>query len=127
MAEHDQEGRGDEPESYSADYVMQLRQAADQRVLAAEMRGRALAAGMVDPEGLKLLDLSGVKLLDDGSVQIPDGFFDDARRAKPFLFVAKHTASVAKAPDVAPMRARNAVEMNFEEWQAARSDLLRRL
>lgn len=116
------------PEQYSAEYVADLRKQADQRVMMAELRSRALAAGMVDAEGLKLLDTSKASLAEDGSLILPEGFFEAARRSKPYLFAPAGNAagSTARAPAHAPPRPHLATEMSFEEWRAARAELLRR-
>jgi hypothetical protein len=117
-------------ESFPAAYVDALRRDADHRVMMAELKSRALSAGMVDADGLKLLDLSKVGLAEDGSLTMPDGFFESARKSRPYLFSggmpANAAGSVARAPAQSPPPVRLATEMSFEEWQAARADLLRR-
>jgi hypothetical protein len=43
--------------------VAEARSAADQRVIRAELKAAAVKAGIIDLDGLKLLDTSGVKIL----------------------------------------------------------------
>ena len=93
--------------------------AAEQRIIRAEIKASALAAGMIDLDGLKLLDLSGVKLDDKGDVKLPDGFFDKARQAKPYLFKAEATTSAAKEPPpAAAPAAKRASDMTPAEIRA---------
>lgn len=125
MSEDDNRGPA-VPERIDAAYIAELRQAADRRVIMAEMKAHAMSAGMVDPDGLKLLDTSGVSLDEHGEIHLPDGFFEAARKAKPYLFSGSVAGSTARAPATTPTRFRSATEMSFDEWQAARSALLRR-
>jgi predicted RNase H-like nuclease (RuvC/YqgF family) len=52
----------------------------------AALRVAAKDAGILDLDGLRLLDTSGVKVSDDGAVTIPEKFFEQAKEAKPYLF-----------------------------------------
>lgn len=93
--------------------------AMNERLMRAEMKAAALAAGMVDLDGLKLLDLSGVKLDEAGEVKIPEGFFDKAKAAKPYLFGAKATTSTPTTPPAAEAPAqKSAREMSSAELSA---------
>jgi len=78
-----------------------------ERLLRAEIKAHALAAGIVDLKALKLLDLSSIKLGSDGEVEIPTGFFDKAKAEMPYLFkvappVAEPTSPVVEPPVVKP-------------------------
>lgn len=100
---------------------------AEARIIRAEIKAAALAAGMVDLDGLKLLDLSAVKLDEAGEVTVPDGFFDAARQAKPYLFGATSTTSTpGRPPPPNTPAAKKATEMSDEEWRAARAQVLNR-
>ncbi len=96
------------------------------RVVQAELKTEAVRAGMVDLDGLKLLDASTIVVDDAGAVQGAAALLRDMRRAKPWLFGAVSSSSVAQAPGAQPPRAKLATEMGHEEWQAARTELLRR-
>jgi hypothetical protein len=50
----------------------------------------------------------------------------DLRRAKPWLFGGASTSSSSPAPPMQPVRPRLATEMSYDEWQAGRTELLRR-
>ncbi len=97
--------------------VSQLRQA--------ELRAEAMRAGIVDIDGLRLLDPEppggGRETMPAASEVI-----GKLRRDKPWLFGASHSSSSGTAPSAAPVRRRLATDMTLEEWRAARAELLRR-
>jgi hypothetical protein len=99
---------------------------AHQRIVRAELKAEALRAGMVDLDGLKLLDVSRVKLGENGEVEGAQALMRDLRRAKPWLFGGASSSSTAGAPPAQPPQPRRATEMNFDEWQRARAELLKR-
>ncbi len=97
--------------------VMQLRQA--------ELRAEAMRAGIVDIDGLRLLDpesLAGGREAAPAASEV----IGKLRRDKPWLFGASHSSSGGTAPSAAPVRRRLATDMTIEEWRAARAELLRR-
>lgn len=96
------------------------------RILRAELRAEAVRAGMVDLDGLKLIDTAGVKLGASGEVEDGAALMRELKRAKPWLFAPASSSSTAAAPKTEPPRARSATEMSEEEWRAARAELLRR-
>jgi hypothetical protein len=95
--------------------VAEARSAADQRVIRAELKAAALKAGIVDLDGLKLLNTSDVKLDEEGEVVIPDGFFDNARKAKPWLFGQATTSQTSPAPRQESPKTKSAHEMTDAE------------
>jgi hypothetical protein len=70
-----------------------LKESADTRVLTAELRAQAAKAGMLDVDGIKLLDTSTVKLDDKGNLVLPDQFFETAKTARPWMFGAPPPAA----------------------------------
>ena len=99
---------------------------ANARVLRAELRAEAVRAGMVDLDGLKLVDTAALTLGADGAVAGAAELMRDMRRAKPWLFHGGSSSSTAAAPAVQPPRQKLATEMSEDEWRAARAELLRR-
>jgi hypothetical protein len=98
-----------------------------ERVLRAELKAHAVRAGMVDLDGLKLLDISGLSLNARNEVEGAEAAMAAMRRAKPWLFGgAASSSSAAAAPPAQAPRAKLATEMNQTEWQAARAEMLRR-
>jgi hypothetical protein len=99
---------------------------AHERIVRAELKAEAVRAGMVDLDGLKLLDASRVKVGENGEVEGAASLMRELRRAKPWLFGGASSSSTAGAPAAQPPKPRLATEMNFDEWQKARADLLKR-
>ena len=107
------------------DEIAKLRAEYESRLVAANLRTEAVRAGMVDLDGLKLVDLSSVAL--DVNDKIIDGrkLMDDLRRHKPWLFGAASSSSPAVAPASQPVRHKTALEMTDEEYVTARAALTR--
>ncbi len=99
---------------------------AERRLIRAELKAEAVRAGMVDLDGLKLLDLSAVRLGEGGEVEGAAALMSQLRRGKPWLFGQASTSSSAAPPPSAPPRSKLATEMSEEEWRAARREILRR-
>ncbi len=97
------------------------------RLLRAELKAHALRAGMVDLDGLKLLDTSALVVNERDEVIGAEALMAEARRAKPWLFGGASTSSTAAAPPAQAPRAKLATEMSEAEWRAARAELLRKL
>lgn len=95
------------------------------RLLQAELKAEAIRAGMVDLDGVKLIDVGGVKVDEAGSLVDGAGLMAGLRASKPWLF-GRSSSSAAVAPRAEPPRARKAMEMTVDEWKAARAELLRR-
>jgi hypothetical protein len=90
------------------------------RLRQAELKAEAVRAGIVDLDGLKLLEPAGHGDADAAAV------IAKLRRDKPWLFGTASSSSTASAPQAAPMKRKLATEMSIEEWRAARAELLRR-
>ena len=105
-----------------------IRQSANMRVMDAELRAEAVRAGMIDLDGLKLLDLNKIELTDDGHVAGGTEVMVQLRIAKPWLFGAssQSSSSSAIAPTSRPAKVRSAVDMTDEEYRAARALIIRR-
>lgn len=93
----------------------------------AELKIAAIRAGMIDLDGLKLLDFDKVELADDGTVPNATAMIADLRKSKAWLFgsSSSSSSSVAAAPRAQSPRARHAREMSEAEWRAARASLIR--
>jgi hypothetical protein len=106
----------------------QLEQA-NQRLVHAELKAHALRAGIIDVEGLKLLDTSKLKLNDDGTIPDAETTLATFKRDKPWLFSrsspTQSTSHPAPAPKAEEPKTRMAKDMSYNEWQAARERLIR--
>jgi hypothetical protein len=91
----------------------------------AELKIAAIRAGMIDLDGLKLLDFEKAELAEDGSVPNAAAMIADLRKSKAWLFGLSSSSSVAAAPRAQSPRARHAREMSEAEWRAARASLIR--
>ena len=95
------------------------------RLVQAELRTEAVRAGMVDLDGVKLIEMSSVKLKEDGALADGAGVMTALRVAKPWLF-GRSSSSSATAPKAEPPREKKAMDMSVDEWRLARAELLRR-
>ena len=104
-----------------------LQTEAGAKLIRAELKAEAVRAGMIDLDGLKLVDASEVQLNELGEVQDAGALVARLKRAKPWLFgVGRSSSAAANPPRPEPPRARHANELSHEEWQQARAALLRR-
>jgi hypothetical protein len=100
---------------------------AETKLIRAELKAEAVKAGMIDLDGLKLLDAGEVRLNEAGEVQDAQALLGRLKRAKPWLFGGVSSSSAAaNPPRPEPPRTRHANELSREEWLQARAVLLRR-
>ena len=97
-----------------------------ERLVHAELKAHAVRAGMVDLDGLKLLDASALTLNEQDEVEGAAELMRAMRRNKPWLFGGASTSSAAVPPAAQAPRPKLATEMSEAEWLAARGELLRR-
>lgn len=99
-------------------------QAANDRIIRAELKAEAVKAGMVDLDGLKLADLSAVKLDEQGNVTGAAEMLTALKEAKPYLFTAAPVhSSQPNPPPPAPGKVppSDARKMTAEEYAAAKA------
>jgi len=84
-------------------------------------------AGMIDLDGLKLIDAASVRLNQNGEIEDAASLLARMKREKPWLFGAGASSSAAaNPPRPEPPRTRHASELSHEEWLSARAALIRR-
>lgn len=100
--------------------IARLRSDFQSRLVVANLRTEAVHAGMVDLDGLRLIDLTAVRL--DGDDKIVGGrkIMEDLRRNKPWLFAGRSSSNAIVTPESQPVRQKTALEMTEEEYAAAR-------
>lgn len=109
-----------EADTKATETVTTARTAADARVINAEVKAAAVKAGMVDLDGLKMVDLSSLKLNDKGEVEGIEALLTAAKTAKPYLFAAGSTSSTATTPPPKDTtKVKSAREMTDAEFDAA--------
>ncbi len=119
----DWQARAETAEAALADAQAQ----ANARLIRAELKAEAVRAGMIDLDGLKLIDLAEVGLNQNGEVADAASILAKLKRTKPWLFGnAASSSAAANPPRPEPPRMRHASELSHEEWLAARAALLRR-
>jgi len=91
------------------------------RLIMANLQTEAVRAGMIDLDGLKLVDLSGVRLDENDKVVGGRKIMAELRRNKPWLFGVASTSSAAIAPASQPVRQKTAMDMTEAEYTAART------
>jgi hypothetical protein len=95
------------------------------RVVRAELKVEAVRAGIVDLDGLKLLDLKNVELTSDGELANAGELMVQLKRAKPWLFGGTSSSSRTYPPPAQPPRQKLANEMTDDEYRAARAAILK--
>lgn len=96
------------------------------RLIRAELKAEAVRAGMIDLDGLKLLDLSSAKIDERGEVPGAAVIMAELKRSKPWLFGKTSSSSAASVPANEPPRQKRATEMTDIEYRSARAELLKR-
>ncbi|MBU6419078.1 MAG: hypothetical protein KGQ79_05045 [Proteobacteria bacterium] len=100
---------------------------AQARIIRAELKAEAVKAGMVDLDGLKLIDAEALRVNEQGEVEDAPAVLTKLKRTKPWLFGGGRSSSAAaSAPRPEPPRQRMATEMSRDEWLQARAALLKR-
>ena len=103
-----------------------VQQEAESRLIGAELRAQAMRAGIIDLDGLKLLESHDLRVNERGEVDGAAEAVAALRRAKPWLFGAVTSSSTASPPPPQQPRAKRAQDMSDAEYRAARAELLRR-
>ena len=107
--------------------VRSLSEQAHTNLVLSELKAEAVRAGMIDLDGLKLLDTSTVTIGNHGDVNGAATVMERFRRAKPWLFGGASSTTTAVPPPSQPPRAKRATDMTPEEYRAARAALVRRV
>ena len=102
-----------------------MRVRSDSRLLQSELKAEAIRAGIIDLDGLKLLDTASLKLNEDGSVPDAPAALARLKRDKPWLFANPNSSHPAAAPTPEPPKLKTAMEMTLKEWRLAREKLIK--
>lgn len=96
-----------------------------QKLIRAELKAHAVRAGIVDLDGLKLVETDGLTLNDSGELDGAANLMSSLKKKKPWLFGEANSSSTALPPPSAPLKKKLATDMSVEEWRTARADILR--
>lgn len=96
------------------------------KLVQAELRTAAARAGMIDLDGVKLVDTASLAVNEAGELQGAPEIMVRLRQEKPWLFGRGSSSSPAVAPRATPPKAKTAMDMSVDEWRVARAELLRR-
>ena len=104
-----------------------LQRHAETRLVRAELKAEAVRAGMIDLDGLRLVDLPALKVNEGGEVEGVAAVMQDLRKRKPWLFGAaqQFSSNPSSPPPSSPAKQKLATEMTDAEYRAARAAILR--
>ncbi len=105
--------------------LRQVEASSARRLREAELQAEAMRAGIIDIDGLRLINPEVMAALPGRDFQAAD-IVGQLRRDKPWLFVAASSSSTQTTPATTATRTRLAMDMSVEEWRTARAALLRR-
>ena len=123
--EHTEDWRVRAENAEAALNQMQAEMAA--KLARAELKAEAVRAGMIDLDGLRLIDAASIRLNQNGEIEDAANLLARMKREKPWLVGAGASSSAAaNPPRPEPPRTRHANELSHEEWLSARAALIRR-
>lgn len=105
--------------------LVQVKHRADAGIVKAHLQAEATKAGIIDLDGLKMLDVSAVTITEDGEVRGASALMERVRKEKPWLFGKQSTSNTTVVPPAQPPRQKLATEMTDVEYKAAREALIR--
>jgi multidrug efflux pump subunit AcrA (membrane-fusion protein) len=105
-------------ETEAAAKIKDANTAADQRVIRAELKAAAIEAGMIDMDGLKLIDISKLKLNDAGEVEGAKELMAATKKSKAWLFKEPSSSNGTEPPKPDPGKPKKVSDMTDEERRA---------
>jgi hypothetical protein len=94
------------------------------RSMMADLKVAAKDAGMVDLDGLKLLNTEELKITDEGDVENAAEVLTKLKEAKPYLFGnPAHTSNPAEPPKPNSTEKKKGMELSEAEWKQKQREL----
>ena len=118
-------GNEAEPTRSTREEIEKIRAEFQHRLLTASLRTEAVRAGMIDLDGLKLLDVSSLHLDENDALLNGRELMQSLRQRKPWLFRTGSSSSASATPSTRPVRQKSAMEMTDEEYRTARNALIK--
>ncbi len=108
--------------------IMDLQKQAEGRLIRSELKAEALRAGMVDLDGIKLIETPELRINDRGELEGGAFLMQELKKAKPWLFSlpVPSSSSPSNAPPAQAPRQKAAMEMTDAEYRAAKAALVKR-
>jgi hypothetical protein len=107
--------------------LTELQRHTEGRLARAELKAEAVRAGMIDLDGLRLIDLPALKLNERGEVEGAATLMHELRKSKPWLFASssQSSSSSSSPPPVLPAKQKLATDMTDAEYRIARAAILK--
>jgi hypothetical protein len=102
-----------------------IRREYEARLLQANLRTEAVRAGMIDLDGLRMIDTTKIKIDNEGNIIDGKGLMQSLQKKKPWLFGSMSSSSTLPTPSSAPVRQKSAMDMSDEEYISARAALVK--
>lgn len=96
------------------------------RLIKAELKAAAVAARIIDPRDLSLLDMTGVKVADDGTVEGAEEMIAAFKKDRPYLFGGDGSTSTptrGDTPSAAKAAPKNAKDLSPSDRNEALASL----
>jgi hypothetical protein len=108
--------------------LTELQRHTEGRLVRSELKAEAVRAGMIDLDGLRLIDLPTLKLNERGEVEGAAALMQDLRKSKPWLFAAAFqpsSSNPSNPPPATSPKQKMATEMSDAEYRVARAAILK--
>jgi hypothetical protein len=105
----------------------ELQRHTEGRLVRSELKAEAMRAGMIDLDGLRLIDVPALKLNERGEVVGAAALMQELRKTKPWLFgtVPQSSSNPSSPPPALPPKQKAAMDMTDAEYRIARAALLK--
>jgi hypothetical protein len=98
--------------------IEELQRVSNDRIVRAELKAQAIAAGIKDIDDLKLADLSTIKIDENGDVQGAAELIKALKENKPYLFKeVTNTSTNPSLPQPGATQGKKAADMAPDEWK----------
>ncbi len=105
--------------------IVDVKQQMTSRLIVSELKAEALRAGIVDLDGLRLLDMDKIRIGEDRSVEGAAEIIDGLKARKPWLFQMTSSSAAMPAPPAHPPSQKLAADMTDAEYRAARAQIIK--
>jgi hypothetical protein len=105
--------------------LVRAEQLAKERVMHAELKTEAVRAGIVDLDGLKLLDATRAEFTSEGQLVNAGRLIAQLKHDKPWLFGTMSSSSAVSPPPAQSPRQKLATDMTEQEYKEARATILK--